>query len=194
MQKRYEDLQLQKSKFARSQSMNAQTSERVSEVKANVDVSLGKSEGTGNFKTNAQNKIDNLRNQMPNNDLAKRGNMAIADVKIEGIKSEFSAHSKIDSMSDRGADIANFSLKKLESERIFETYEPAASKIGGMPFDRFHDTEAKILEDIASQVKDPKVFGIIDLYTELPVCQSCTNIIFEFRRNFTNIKLNVYTK
>ncbi|WP_312354511.1 deaminase domain-containing protein, partial [Aminipila sp.] len=154
----------------------------------------GVSKGKGDYKTIAQDKLNNIRNQMPNNDLAKRGNMAMADVKIEGIKSEFSAHSKIDSMSDKGADIADFSLKKPETERIFETYEPAASKIDGKPFDRFHDTEAKILEDIASQVKEPKVFGTIDLYTELPACQSCTNIIFEFRRKFPNIKLNVYTK
>jgi len=154
----------------------------------------GVSKGKGDYKTIAQDKLNNIRNQMPNNDLAKRGNMAMADVKIEGIKSEFSAHSKIDSMSDKGADIAEFSLKKPETERIFETYEPAASKIDGKPFDRFHDTEAKILEDIASQVKEPKVFGTIDLYTELPACQSCTNIIFEFRRKFPNIKLNVYTK
>ena len=151
-------------------------------------------ESSGNYKTIAQDKLNNIRSQMPNNDLAKRGNMAMADVKIEGIKSEFSAHSKIDSISDKGADIANFSLKKSEAERIFKTYEPAASKIDGKPFDRFHDTEAKILEDIASQIKSPKVSGTINLYTELPACQSCTNIIFEFRRKFPNIKLNVYTK
>ncbi len=151
-------------------------------------------ESSGNYTNIAQDKLNNIRSQMPNNDLAKRGNMAMADVKIEGIKSEFSAHSKIDSMSDKGANIADFSLKKSESERIFKTYEPATSKIGGKPFDRFHDTEAKILEDIASQIKDPKISGTIDLYTELPACQSCTNIIFEFKRKFPNIKLNVYTK
>ena len=31
------------------------------------------------------------------------------------------------------------------------------------------------------------------IYTELDACQSCTNIIFEFRRMFPNIKLNVFS-
>nr|WP_269321444.1 deaminase domain-containing protein [Bacillus sp. UNC437CL72CviS29] len=56
-------------------------------------------------------------------------------------------------------------------------------------FDRFYDTEAKILEDIASSI-----FGKIDLYTELDACQSRSNIILEFRKEYPNIQLNIYTK
>nr|WP_255260059.1 deaminase domain-containing protein [Bacillus sp. AFS023182] len=59
---------------------------------------------------------------------------------------------------------------------------------------RFYDTEAKILEDIASQIKYPNIFGKIDLYTELDTCQSCSNIILEFRKGYPNIQLNIYTK
>ncbi|GHU61376.1 hypothetical protein FACS189418_0930 [Clostridia bacterium] len=47
IEKEYNDLQRQQSNFDRSQSMNVQTGERLSEVKADVDVSLGKSEGSG---------------------------------------------------------------------------------------------------------------------------------------------------
>nr|MBO1354677.1 hypothetical protein [Enterococcus sp. DIV0212c] len=54
--------------------------------------------------------------------------------------------------------------------------------------------EVKILEDIASKIKDPKLSGKIDLYTELPACQSCTNVILEFRKKFPNIELNIFTK
>lgn len=78
--------------------------------------------------------------------------------------------------------------------RIFKIYEPASSKLTGTPFDRFHDTEAKILEDIASQITDLKISGTIDLFTELSACQSCTNNIFEYKRRFPNIKLNILTK
>lgn len=60
-------------------------------------------------------------------------------------------------------------------------------------FPRFNDTEAKILEDIVSQIKDPNVKGKIDLFTELDACQSCSNLIMEFRRKFPNIELNVYS-
>ncbi|WIY63611.1 deaminase domain-containing protein [Bacillus arachidis] len=78
-------------------------------------------------------------------------------------------------------------------ERIFKNQEPYASKLDTAKFDRFYDTEAKILEDIASQIKDPNIFGIIDLYTELDACQSCSNIILEFRKH-PNIQLSIYTK
>lgn len=151
-------------------------------------------EGTGDINKSFTDKINNLREQMPNNSLKNKGNMAAADVDIPGIKKEFSAHSKINSPTDKGADINDFSLLKPENDRIFKTYEPASSTLTGTPFDRFHDTEAKILEDIASQITNPNISGSIDLFTELPACQSCTNIIFEFRRKFPNIKLNIFTK
>lgn len=151
-------------------------------------------EGAGNLKKSLTDKINNIREQMPNNPLKNKGNMATAEVDIPGIKKEFSAHSKINSSLDKGADISDFSLLKPEGDRIFKTYEPASSTLTGTPFDRFHDTEAKILEDIASQITDPNISGTIDLFTELPACQSCTNIIFEFKRKFPNIKLNILTK
>ncbi|WP_225535211.1 MULTISPECIES: hypothetical protein [unclassified Enterococcus] len=60
--------------------------------------------------------------------------MAAADVNIKGLPEEFVAHSKINSKLDKGADVGNFSTLKLEGESI-----------DGTKFDRFHDTEAKIL-------------------------------------------------
>jgi hypothetical protein len=133
-----------------------------------------------------QHRIDVIRSKMPNRKLRLEGNMAIADVHIKGIKSEFVAHSRINKPTDKGADVADFSYLKPEEERLFKTYQDDK-------YPRYHDTEAKILEDIASQIKDPNITGTIDLYTELPTCQSCTNIIFEFRRHFPNIKLNIYS-
>jgi hypothetical protein len=143
---------------------------------------------------NFQNRINDIRAKMPNNPLKKRGNMAIADVNIKGLPEEFVAHSKINSKLDKGADVGNFSILKPEGERIFKNYEPSASSLDGTKFDRFHDTEVKILEDIASKIKDPNAFGSIDLFTELPACQSCSNIILEFRKKFPNIKLSIFTK
>ncbi|GGA17510.1 hypothetical protein GCM10008018_72150 [Paenibacillus marchantiophytorum] len=61
-------------------------------------------------------------------------------------------------------------------------------------FPRYNDTEAKILEDISSQIKDPYVSGQINLYTEFDACQSCSNLVMEFRRKYPNIKLNVYSE
>ncbi|WP_053081376.1 deaminase domain-containing protein [Bacillus sp. LK2] len=132
-----------------------------------------------------QNRINDIRNKMPNSKLKNQGNMAAADVNIKGLPDEFIAHSKIHGPNSKGADVGNFS--PASENRIFKSY--TVDK-----FPRYNDTEAKILEDIASRVKDPNISGKIDLYTELPACQSCTNVILEFRKSFPNIKLNIFTK
>ncbi|MDT0266076.1 deaminase domain-containing protein [Streptomyces sp. DSM 44915] len=33
--------------------------------------------------------------------------------------------------------------------------------------------------------------GTIDLYTELPVCDSCNDVINQFRNEFPNITINI---
>lgn len=85
-------------------------------------------------------------------------------------------------MSDLDANVV-----LTHNEGIFTTYVVDQ-------FPRYHDTEAKILEDIASQITAPNVIGTINLYSELPCCQSCSNIIMEFRRMFPNIKLNIFVE
>ena len=138
-----------------------------------------------NTKDELKNEIKEIREQMPNSNLSKRGNMAAADVHIDGIKEKFYAHSKIDMITDKGAEVADFSFLKEADERVFTSY------VADGGYSRYHDTEAKILEDIASQIKDPNISGSITLYSELPCCQSCSNIIMEFRRMFPNIKLDI---
>ncbi|AIQ56710.1 hypothetical protein PBOR_06980 [Paenibacillus borealis] len=113
------------------------------------------------------------------------GNVAVADVNIPGIKKEFQAHSQIHSSDSVGSNVGDLSYSKVD--KSLETYVDDQ-------FPRFNDTEAKILEDIASQIKDPNVKGQIDLFTELDACQSCSNLIMEFRRKFPNIQVNVYSK
>ncbi len=139
------------------------------------------------IKNNLINKVKNIREQMPNINLKKRGNMVVADVDVSGMKDNFVAHSKINVELDKEADVAEFYYLKPEDERIFTTYI-------NDKFPRYHDTKAKILEDIASQITEPNVNGIINLYSELLCRQSCSNIILEFRRMFPNIKLNIFVE
>ncbi len=156
---------------------------------AEVEKELGKELGDSSIsvKTELKNEIIDIRNKMPNTELAKRGNMAVADVSIQGIKDKFYAHSKINSITDKGADVAEFSLLKSSDERFFTSYVDDK-------YPRYHDTEAKILGDIASQIENPDISGKINLYSELPCCQSCSNIILEFRMKFPNIQLNIYVQ
>jgi len=136
-------------------------------------------------------RVEEIRSQMPNSRLKNQGNMATANVDIFGMKKEFTAHSRINSPTSKGANIGDFSYLKPKSERMFTSYVEAGKS--GEEYSRYHDTEAKILEDIASKIDNPNIYGIINLYTEAPPCRSCTNIIFEFRRKFPNIQLNVHS-
>jgi len=147
-------------------------------------------EGSGNIQKTLSKRVEEIRQQMPNSKLRNQGNMATANVDVPGIKKNFVAHSQINNSTSKGADLAEFSYLRPESERKFKTYVEAGNP--GAEYSRFHDTEVKILEDIASQIDNPNIQGTINLYTEAPACQSCTNVIFEFRRTFPNIKLNIY--
>ncbi len=137
-----------------------------------------------NFKETAKSKISQIRQKLPTIKLRNQGNMAIADVDIKGLPKEYVAHSKIHSINSEGADIANFS--HTQSNKRFKTYVEDK-------FPRYNDTEVKILEDIATKIT-PETNGIINLYTELPACQSCSNVILECRREFPDIKLNIFTE
>ncbi len=139
------------------------------------------------LKSNFINRIKEIRAKMPNRKLRKEGNMAIADVDIPNIKESFIAHSNINDKYKKGADVADFSFLKPEGERTFTTYVD-------VEYSRYHDTEAKILEDIASQITNKNISGTINMYSELPCCQSCSNIISEFRKMFPNIELNVFVE
>ena len=115
--------------------------------------------------------------------------MAVAETDIPGIPNEFFAYSKINSPSSKGALNADgtergFSYLKSENERILTRYQ----KVNG--HDRYFDTEAKILEDIAARTNEATT-GSIVLYTELKPCDSCTAIILEFREIRPNITLIV---
>lgn len=132
-----------------------------------------------NLSKTQKNKLDKKLDKLT------YGNVAVAEVTIPGVKKEFQAHSQIHSSDSMGSNLGDFTFSK--ETKSFKTYVEDR-------FPRLNDTEAKILEDISSQIKDPNVPGKIDLYTELDACQSCTNLIMEFRRKFPNIELNVYSE
>ncbi len=57
---------------------------------------------------------------------------------------------------------------------------------------RAYDSEYKILEELASRyTHSPEVSGTVNLFTERPPCASCSFVIEQFRRRFSNITLIV---
>ncbi|HHL3303704.1 TPA: deaminase domain-containing protein [Bacillus cereus] len=81
----------------------------------------------------------------------------------------------------------------LRKDKIFTTLE-LSSKDSLLPYDRYVDTEAKLLEQIrflADTFKPTK--GIVNLFTELHPCTSCKNVIDQFEKRYNgNITLNVF--
>ncbi|WP_432776319.1 deaminase domain-containing protein [Brevibacillus gelatini] len=152
-----------------------------------------KIEGTGNF-TYAQKvemfqkRTQTIRDTLPNK-YKKYGNVAVADVKIPGLKTEFKAHSRIHKENAEG-----FSIVPAEGRFPAKSVNQKGEINGEGAFPRDNDTERKILEDIANQLGNNKqVKGTIDLFTELPACRSCSDIILKFRLEYPNIELNVYS-
>lgn len=130
--------------------------------------------------SNSQKKIVNRKL-----DRLGKGNVATAKVDIPELKTDFKAHSQLHSKDSLG-NMDDFSVTPTEKDRIFKNYVED-------DYLRYNDTEAKILEDIASQLKDPNIKGEINLFSELDCCQSCSNLILEFRKKYPNIKINITT-
>jgi The BURPS668_1122 family of deaminases len=104
-------------------------------------------------------------------------NIAIAEFQIGGDSGELIG---ISGQSTRAGTVS------LPQQPLFETFEvpPGHS--------RAYDSEYKLLEELASRyVQTPEVEGTINLFTERPPCDSCTNVIEQFRTRFTNIILTV---
>jgi len=104
-------------------------------------------------------------------------NIAIAEFEIGGDTDELIA---ISGRSTRPGTVG------LPQQPIFVTFEipPGHS--------RAYDSEYKLLEELGSRyAQTPDVEGTINLFTERSPCDSCTNVIAQFRRRFPNIILTV---
>ncbi|MEK4517368.1 deaminase domain-containing protein [Paenibacillus sp. FSL H8-0122] len=149
--------------------------------------------GVGDFAYVQKVELFQVRTQAIRNTLSNKyknyGNVAVADVNITGLKTEFKAHSRIHQDNHDG-----FSSVTGEGQFPAKSVNQKGEVDGEGAFPRNNDTERKILEDIAHQLGNNKqAKGQIDLYTELPACRSCSDIIIKFRQEYPNIKLNVYS-
>ena len=110
----------------------------------------------------------------------RSGNVGIAKVDISGVGSEFKAYSQISKATDKGANLGYVLRKEHPRFPAIQDWQN-------------HDTEAKILNEIADKLGDNKtVRGRIDLLTERKPCPSCSKIIHDFKEVYPNIELYVY--
>ncbi|MEP0856343.1 deaminase domain-containing protein [Trichocoleus sp. DQ-U1] len=120
------------------------------------------------------NRVNQIRQQLG---VSRGKNIALSNFKIAGDSGELIA---ISGKSTRSGTVG------LPQQPLFEIFEvpPGHS--------RAYDTEYKLLEELASRyAQTPDVEGTINLLTERPPCDSCSNVIQQFRRRFPNIMVTV---
>ena len=143
-------------------------------------------------------RIEFFRDKLPEPFKARR-NFAWALAEVEGLeKKEYFAHSGI-----QGLDV--FSSETAEAIRDISV-KPAAGHFhvlcvnqrnvvdGPDCWVREVDTEYKILEEMVAHLPDTKVKGRVKLYTDLPPCASCWNVILQFMAEYPNIQMQVLYK
>ncbi|WP_017594075.1 deaminase domain-containing protein [Nocardiopsis potens] len=117
--------------------------------------------------------------------IKKKQNVAVANVEIEGLpKRQLVSVSGKDDKTPTGT-----VREPAPEDRVFETVDPNNEKVV-----RPNDSEVKILEEISSQLDKagtPKAHGRIELYSELPICGSCSNVITKFKKRYPNIEIIV---
>ena len=140
-------------------------------------------------------RVEFCREKLPEQ-YRRRNNFAWAVAKIKGLdKVEYFAHSGIQSLDD----FSKATTKQLEGISI----RPEQGRFHALCVNqndvvdgydcwiRVVDTEYKILEDMASRMPDPSVKGRVKLYTDLPPCASCWNVMKQFMAVYTNVQMSV---
>jgi filamentous hemagglutinin len=114
------------------------------------------------------------------------GNIAVARNSIPGIASELKAYSALSFTPDGY-------VPTLENRTFVTMSINSKGKVNGSrAWDRFVDTEARLLESIAATLgNDVTVRGTIDLHTFYEPCESCISVIRQFALKYKNIIINI---
>ncbi|PZW38963.1 filamentous hemagglutinin, partial [Pseudomonas sp. URMO17WK12:I2] len=114
------------------------------------------------------------------------GNMAVADVKIEGVSSQMAAHSRINNptSAQQAQGIVG------EGKGIFQTQ--SVPNKSGVLIPRAGDSEAKILDILAQKLgNNTAAKGTVTIFTERPACSSCLDVVVQFKAKYPNIQVNI---
>ncbi len=140
-------------------------------------------------------RIEFQRDKLPEQ-YRRRNNFAWAVAKINGLdKTEYFAHSGIQSLDDFSKEtvkeLAGISLRPEKGHYHALCVNQNDVVDGPDCWLRVVDTEYKILEDMAARLPDRSVKGRIKLYTDLPPCASCWNVMKQFMAEYTNVNMSV---
>ncbi len=143
-------------------------------------------------------RIETVRQRLPAQ-YRKRYNFAWVVAKVDGLdKTEYFAHSGIQSLdrlsSAEAKKLAGISVRPEKGRYKALCVNQNDIVDGPNCWVRTVDTEYKILEEIAAKLPDTSVKGRVKLYTDLPPCASCWNVMKQFMAEFTNVHVQVLFK
>lgn len=131
------------------------------------------------------------KNQQVSNELRQRlhavnpkidiGNVGITKGTIDGKEVNLVAHNGVESV--RGS-----LAPTVDKSRNFDYTHTVESSTDAVR--RVNDAEAKIFEYLSTRYR-PSSRGDITLYSEKPLCFSCTRVLNQFQAKFPNIKIDV---
>jgi The BURPS668_1122 family of deaminases len=130
-----------------------------------------------NKESNMEAYLDRINQIRETLGVSPYKNIAVADFLIGNDRGELIA---ISGLSTRSGTVG------LPDNPLFQTFEvpPGHS--------RAYDSERKLLEELGLRyVQTPEVQGRVNLWTERAPCDSCCEVIEQFRRRFPNIILTV---
>lgn len=131
-------------------------------------------------------RVTDIRSTL-SSDLKRGGNVAVADVKVDGLPSTIAAHSGI--ANPNSAQKASGLVG--DAAGMFNTF-PIPNKTGVL-ISRFGDSEAKILGSLAQQLgENTTATGSISIFTERAACASCMGVVEQFMAKYPGIRVKVF--
>ncbi len=143
----------------------------------------------------ALERIEHCRARLPAQ-YRERNNFAWAVVGAKDLdKTEYFAHSGIQSLDGYSSPMAKqlegISLKPENGRYHVLCVNQHDVVDGSNCWVRSVDTEYKIIEDLVARLPDTSIRMRVKLYTDLPPCASCWNVLKQFMAEYENARVQV---
>jgi hypothetical protein len=142
-------------------------------------------EGHGSSDEEFRGRVADVRGRLPSR-IKGSGNVAVADIEIQGEASTSAATSRIDfpTQQQRNRGVVGLGTGNFGTHEVRD--------VSGRLVDAAGDAEAKILDNLADKLgNDTAARGKVTIFTELPACESCRGVKEQFEKRYPNIKVEI---
>ena len=142
---------------------------------------------TSDVVANYQRRIDNLRNEFSHPNIRDNGNVAIADIDINGVNIDsIAAHSRIRKQNKGFSGDGQTKFDSIELPSLREDGSWTS------PYNRKIDTEYQIFSNVADRLGgNYQAKGKITIYSEKEVCASCSGVAKQFKARYPNLSIQI---